>query len=201
VKPSIQRILIHLALAAATIASLGAIGWVALDSWIMPHVAREGWPVVEVPEVSGLSLEDATRKLADLGLEPTVDPERRRADRIGPDLVAVQRPAPGDSVKKGHIVRLWLSAGATTVPVPDVEDQDSSEAVTHMQEAGFQVSSLDYVTSNRVPAGHVLHSDPMAGTLLTRGSSLELVLSSGADPDSIPDTSRAATPKVAPRTF
>jgi tetratricopeptide (TPR) repeat protein len=36
----------------------------------------------------------------------------------------------------------------------------------------------------------------MAGTLLTRGSSLELVLSSGADPDSIPDTTRATTPKV-----
>jgi serine/threonine-protein kinase len=157
--------------------------------------------VVVVPDISNLSTEQATRKLVDLGLEPTIDPERRRADRIGPDLVALQRPAAGDSVKKGHVVRIWLSAGASTVPVPDLQGQDSTEALTHVQEAGLQISGMDYVTSARVEAGRVLRTDPMAGTLLTRGSSLHLVLSTGADPDSIPDTTHVATPKSAPRTF
>lgn len=197
----VRHMLVHIALAAATLASVCAIGWIVIDSWVMPHVARSGWPVVVVPDITGLSTDQANRKLLDLGLDPTVDPERRRADRIGPDLVALQRPAAGDSVKKGHVVRLWLSAGASTVPVPDLQGQDSSEALTHVQEAGLQVSGLEYVSSGRVDAGHVLRTDPMAGTLLTRGSSLQLVLSSGADPDSIPDTTHATTPKPAPRTF
>jgi serine/threonine-protein kinase len=201
VNARIRHILVHVALAAATLFSAGAIVWVAMDSWIMPHVARSGWPVVVVPDISNLSTEQATRKLVDLGLEPTIDPERRRADRIGPDLVALQRPAAGDSVKKGHVVRIWLSAGASTVPVPDLQGQDSTEALTHVQEAGLQISGMDYVTSARVEAGRVLRTDPMAGTLLTRGSSLHLVLSTGADPDSIPDTTHVATPKSAPRTF
>lgn len=196
-----RQILFHLALAAATLFSVAAIAWVVMDSWIMPRVARSGWPVVVVPDVSGLSTEEATRKLLDLGLEPTIDPERRRADRFGPDLVALQRPAPGDSVKKGHVVRIWLSAGATTVPVPDLQGQDSAEAMTHVQEAGLQIADMEYSSSSRVAAGRVLRTDPMAGTLLTRGSSLHLVLSSGADPDSIPDTTHAATSKPAPRTF
>jgi serine/threonine-protein kinase len=199
--PRWRHILIHVALAAATVVSVCAIGWVVMDSWVMPHVARSGWPVVVIPDISGLSTEQATRKLVDLGLEPTIDPERRRADRIGPDLVALQRPAAGDSVKKGHVVRIWLSAGANTVPVPDLQGQDSTEASTHVQEAGLQISGTEYVTSGRVDAGHVLRTDPMAGTLLTRGSSLHLVLSSGADPDSIPDTTPATAPKPAPRTF
>lgn len=199
--PRMRHILIHLALAAATLFSVGAIVWVVMDSWIMPRVARSGWPVVVVPDLSGLSTEQATQKLLDLGLDPTVDPERRRADRIGSDLVALQRPAAGDSVKKGHVVRIWLSAGATTVPVPDLQGQDSTEALTHVQEAGFKVADIEYVSSGRVPPGHVLRTDPMPGTLLTRGSSLHLFLSSGADPDSIPDTTRTATPKAPPRTF
>ena len=197
----VRHILFHVALATATVISVCAIGWVVVDSWVMPHVARSGWPVVVVPDISGLSTEQASRKLVDLGLEPTIDPERRRADRIGPDLVALQRPAAGDSVKKGHVVRVWLSAGATTVPVPDLQGQDSTEALTHVQEAGLQISGMDYVTSARVDAGRVLRTDPMAGTLLTRGSSLHLVLRTGADPDSIPDTTHATTPKSDPRTF
>ena len=198
----LRHILLHIALAGATVVSVCAIGWVVMDWWVMPHVARSGWPVVLVPDITGLSTDQATRKLLDLGLEPTIDPERRRADRIGPDLVALQRPSAGDSVKKGHVVRIWLSAGASTVPVPDLLGQDSSEALTHVQEAGLQISGIDYMTSGRVVAGHVLRTDPMAGTLLTRGSSLQLVLSTGAEPDStIPDTTRATTPKPAPRTF
>jgi eukaryotic-like serine/threonine-protein kinase len=199
--PPWRQVLIHIALAAATVASLCAIGWVVMDSVVMPHVARSGWAVVVVPDISGLSGDQATRKLVDLGLEPTIDPERRRADRIGPDLVALQRPAAGDSVKKGHVVRIWLSAGATTVPVPDLQGQDSTEALTHVQEAGLLVSGSEYVTSGKVAVGHVLRTDPMPGTLLTRGSSLRLVLSSGADPDSVSDTSRSTASQPAPRTF
>ena len=199
--PPWRQILIHLALAAATVASLCAIGWVVMDSVVMPHVARSGWAVVVVPDISGMSSEQATRKLVDMGLEPTLDPERRRADRIGPDLVALQRPAAGDSVKKGHVVRIWLSAGATSVPVPDLQGQDSTEAVTHVQEAGLQISGMDFVTSGRVAVGHVLRTDPMPGTVLTRGSSLRLILSSGSDPDSTADTARSTTPQPAPRTF
>jgi serine/threonine-protein kinase len=199
--PKVRHISAHLALAGATVVSVCAISWVIMDSWVMPHIARSGWAVVVVPDISGLSTEQATRKLVDLGLEPTIDPERRRADRVGPDLVALQRPASGDSVKKGHVVRIWLSAGSNTVPVPDLQGQDSTDALTHVQEAGLQISDLDYVTSSKVAPGHVLRTDPMAGTLLTRGSSLHLVLSSGAEPDSIPDTTQAATPKSTPRTF
>jgi len=107
----------------------------------------------------------------------------------------------GDSVKKGHAVRLWLSAGASTVPVPDLQGQDSADALTHIQEASFQVEGIDYSPSNRIPSGHVLHTDSTSGTLLTRGSSIRLTISSGADPDSVSDSVPTAPTKPAPRTF
>lgn len=197
----IRQFLIHLALAAAALASLGAIAWVVVDSYIMPRVAREGWPVVIVPDLAGLSIEEATEKLSSLGLEPQIDPQRHRADHIGPDKIALQRPAAGDSVKKGHSVRLWLSAGQTSVPVPDLQGQDSAEAATHVQEAGLKLEDVDYASSNRIPVGHVVHSEPVSGTLLTRGSSIRLILSSGADTDSTADSAGAASAKPAPRTF
>lgn len=200
--PPIRSIAFHLALAAAVLLGLSAIGWVVVDSVVMPRVSRSGWPVVAVPDLAGLSAAQASTKLTAMGLDPVVDPQRRRDDRVGPDQVALQAPAVGDSVKKGHVVRLWLSAGPTTVPVPDLSGQDSSEAAVHVQEAGLVLADLDWTTSGKVPAGKVVRTEPISGTLLVRGGSVKLVLSSGADPDSTRTDSSAAKPvQAAPRTF
>ena len=137
-----KRLGVHFVLALVTVASIAALAWIALDSWIMPHVARSGWQVVSVPDVTGLGAEQAVQKLVDAGLEPAIDPERKSAGKMGPDLVALQRPAAKDSVKSGHVVRIWLSAGATTVPVPDLVGQDSIEATTHVREAGLEIAAM-----------------------------------------------------------
>ena len=200
----VRSVVVHLALACAALVGVIAIGWVLADSLVMPRIARSGWPVVLVPDLSGLSQADATKKLTDMGLDPVVDAERRKADRVGPDMVALQLPIPGDSVKKGHVVRMWLSAGHTTVPVPDLSGQDSAEAAIHVQEAGLQISDLDWMTSGKVPAGKVIRTDPMFGTLLNRGGTVRLILSSGTDPDSDSarqDTAKSASPASGPRTF
>lgn len=196
-KEQIQRVALHLVLATATLASVGAIGWIIADSIVMPWVSHTGWEVVAIPDLSRLSAADAAEKLAEVGLDPVIDPERRKADRIGPDLVALQRPAPGDSVKKGHVVRLWLSAGQSTVPVPDLSGQDSSEAFTHIQEAGLTIESMESIASSRVPSGQVARTDPASGTLLVRGSSVKIFFSSGSDADSASaDTGKPAPLKV-----
>lgn len=195
-----KRIGLHLVLAAVTLLSLFALAWILLDSVIMPKIAHAGWEVVTVPDITGMDSEAAARTLVDAGLEPLIDPERKSAGRMGPDLVALQRPAAKDSVKRGHVVRIWLSAGATTVPVPDLTGQDTTEASTHIQEAGLQISSTEWTASSRAPAGTVLRSEPSAGTLLVRGSGLKLVVSSGTDPDSVStgiDTTKSGNgPKV-----
>ena len=191
-----KRVAIHLLLAIVTVASLGVLGWIAFDSLIMPKVARTGWEVVVVPDVTGLDANAASEKLAEAGLEPEIDMERKSAGHLGPDQVAMQRPAANDSVKRGHIVRVWLSAGATTVPVPDLVGQDSSAAATHVQEAGLEIASIEWTASGKFPAGTVIRSEPAAGRLLARGTSIKLVISTGPDADSLAADSGKSTPKV-----
>lgn len=189
-----KRVGFHLALALVTVASLGVLGWIAFDSWIMPKVARTGWEVVVVPDVTGLDATAAANKLADAGLEPEIDMERKSAGQMGPDQVAMQRPLPADSVKRGHIVRLWLSAGATTVPVPDLVGQDSTEASTHVKEAGLEIGFMEWSPSKH-PAGTVIRSEPAAGRLLARGTAIKIVISQGSD------SASADSSKPAPRVF
>lgn len=188
-----KRIGFHLVLALITVASLGVLGWIAFDSWIMPGVSRTGWEVVVVPDVTGLDATAAAGKLADAGLEPEIDMERKSAGQMGPDQVAMQRPSANDSVKRGHVVRLWLSAGASTVPVPDLVGQDSTEAATHVKEAGLEIGFMEW-SSSKHPAGTVIRSEPAAGRLLVRGTAIKIVISQG-------DSTAGDSSKPAPRVF
>lgn len=194
------RIGLHAALAVATLISVSVLVWIAVDSWIMPRVARSGWEVVTVPDITGLDALAASAKLTAAGLDPVIDPQRKSAGHVGPDLVVLQSPIPNDSVKKGHVVRFWLSAGSTTVPVPDLSGQDSTEAETHVQESGLEIGFREWVSSSRTPAGSVIKSDPPAGTLIVRGTAIKIVISSGPDPDSTAatDSGKADNP---PRVF
>ncbi len=189
-----KRIAFHLLLALITVASLGVLGWIAFDPWIMPSAARTGWEVVVAPDVTGQDASAAVDKLADAGLEPEIDVERKSAGHLGPDQVAVQRPLANDSVKRGHIVRVWLSAGASTVPVPDLVGQDSVEAATHVKEAGLEIGFMEW-SPPRHPAGTVIRSEPSAGRLLVRGTAIKVVFSSGSD------SASADSSKPAPRVF
>lgn len=78
-------------------------------------------PVVSVPDLSGTSLREARNRLTSLGLEVG----REREDSIPSPYartVTRQRPAAGDSLKKGASVDIWYSRGLgdERVTVPDV---------------------------------------------------------------------------------
>jgi len=186
-----KRILLHLLLAAMVVASLACIGWVVVDTVVMPRVARQGWPIVAIPSLEGLSQQDAEKKLAEVGLESIVDPVRRPSDHLPPDAVTFQQPAAGDSVKQGHMVRLWLSAGPSSVRLPELVGRDSAEAVALLKEA--ELGTVDTVEwrQSQIAFGKVLATQPKSGTVLSRGSKVLLVLSAG-DSTAAPAESTAA---------
>lgn len=188
---SAKSILLHLLLAAGVVASFACIGWIVFDAIIMPRVARQGWPVLVVPDLQGLSPEQAAQKLTAMGLEPTLDPVRRTSDRHPPDVVILQKPEPGDSVKQGHVVRFWLSAGPTSVRLPDLKGRDSSEAASILLASELALAdSVSWQESAETPYGKVLATFPKAGTILSRGSRVGLVLSAGDSTAVSPDTTK-----------
>lgn len=193
----LTRLAVHFGLAALALAALAALGWVVFDSVLMPRVAHLGWPQVVVPDLSGRTPEEAVRLLRDLGLEPTEDPQRRSSESLPADVVAQQRPAPGDSVKVGHVVRFWLSAGPTSIAVPDVSGQDSAQAARRLVDAGLALEdSTRSVFSVRIPAGQTVGTEPAVGTILSQGARVRLVVSAGDSsrvdslPPAAPDTQK-----------
>ncbi|MEV6264169.1 Stk1 family PASTA domain-containing Ser/Thr kinase [Streptomyces sp. NPDC051784] len=121
-------------------------------------VVSKGSPV-DVPDVTGLSVEDARAALDEAGLDTKVLTERVHSPEAAGDI-ARQSPGGGAEAADGDTVELTVSEGPRMVEVPDVTGRDVDEARSTLEEAGFEVkvdrpflSFSDTVGSQSVEGG------------------------------------------------
>ncbi|WP_217179915.1 Stk1 family PASTA domain-containing Ser/Thr kinase [Streptomyces sp. AC495_CC817] len=100
-------------------------------------VVSRGAPV-EVPDVSGSSVADATSELEQAGLKVKFASGRVNSE-FDKGLVAEQAPGAGKQVGQGDTVTLTLSKGPVMVEVPDVVGDSVDEATQRLKDAGFEV--------------------------------------------------------------
>ncbi|MGP3751898.1 Stk1 family PASTA domain-containing Ser/Thr kinase [Streptomyces sp. IBSNAI001] len=121
-------------------------------------VVSKGSPV-DVPDVTGLSVEDATAALDEAGLKAKVLTDRVNSPEEAGEI-ARQTPGSGAEAAEGDTVELTVSKGPRMLPVPDVTGKDVDEARSALEEAGFEVkvdrpflSFSDTVKSQSVEGG------------------------------------------------
>ncbi|MFG3306191.1 Stk1 family PASTA domain-containing Ser/Thr kinase [Streptomyces wuyuanensis] len=100
-------------------------------------VVSKGSPV-DVPDVTGDSVEDATSTLEDAGLKVKVSPEQIHSPEEA-GAVARQSPAEGGQAAAGDTITLTVSKGPRMVEVPDVTGDSLDDARRELEEAGFEV--------------------------------------------------------------
>ncbi|MFE2531176.1 Stk1 family PASTA domain-containing Ser/Thr kinase [Streptomyces sp. NPDC059371] len=100
-------------------------------------VVSKGSPV-ELPDVTGSSVEDATAELEGAGLKVKIAPERVNSE-FDKGQVAQQTPRAGREAATGDTVTLTLSKGPEMIEVPDVVGDSVDDAKKALEDAGFEV--------------------------------------------------------------
>lgn len=136
-----------------------------------------GPPPVDVPNVVGMSLEEARVALKDAKLKlGAVDRDFNQnfpADQIFRQGVTDEEQAP-----QGSAIDVVVSDGPAPVNVPGVTGKTQEQAMSLLQTAGFQVSA-DEKYSDDVEAGVVISQSPGKGTKLQPGQTVTIVVSLG----------------------
>ncbi len=130
-----------------------------------------------VPDVVNLTQAAATTVINDAGLVVGTVASAASAT-VAAGSVISQDPPAGASVASGSTVSLVVSTGVT---VPDVEGQTQAAATAALTSAGFLVTTSTQASTN-VPSGLVISQTPAGGTSASGGSTVALVISSGAPP-------------------
>ncbi|EFU60946.1 Stk1 family PASTA domain-containing Ser/Thr kinase [Actinomyces sp. oral taxon 180] len=131
---------------------------------------------VEVPDLSGMSQDQARSALKAVGLElgnvTSVDSEKDK------DRIVAQDPATGTKVKKGATIGVSVSNGKTAqVEIPTVVGTSSEDAQAQLKALGLNVT-VEEVTDNQ-PAGQVLSIEPGEGSKVEKNSTVKLKVSKG----------------------
>lgn len=140
--------------------------------------------LVDVPDVTNSTADEARRTVEVLGLLVLVQEVRSIAD---PGLVVAQDPVPHSRVVAGSTVTLFVSKveqppAETRVLVPNVTQQLFSGARETLQDEDFKVSRREESNSD-VPKDYVIRTEPTAGTLVEPESRVTVVVSSGRPPE------------------
>jgi eukaryotic-like serine/threonine-protein kinase len=123
---------------------------------------------IEVPHLIGAHIDDARAQLHHLGLE--VEEVEIESERPGGEVIH-QDPGAGAGVEPGDTVRLEISDGPSTIPVPDVMGDRCGRAERTLAQAGF----VPVLVAG--DGGRVVAQNPSPGTGLPPGSEVHLLCS------------------------
>ena len=132
---------------------------------------------VKVPNVTGLSFDEAVQRLAQAGFKGEQG-EQRFNNSAPKSTVLEQSPPPGAREGIGNPVTLVISGGARMVSVPIVTGMTRADAQAALEKEGFDVGDATESPSN-APRGSVTGTRPAVGTQVSVPSTVSLILSGG----------------------
>ncbi|NLG85801.1 MAG: protein kinase [Firmicutes bacterium] len=148
-------------------------------------VLSQGRQMTTVPDVRGQTQAGAEAMLTQNNLiRGTI---REEYDPVTPPgLVLSQEPAPRSQLPVGSQVGIVLSLGPPPQPVlvPELAGQDIDSAKNQLVALGLDVSSTRKEPSNIFGIDKVIRTEPPAGTTVTEGDKINLIISQGPPGDS-----------------
>jgi eukaryotic-like serine/threonine-protein kinase len=132
---------------------------------------------ITVPDVRGKELTAAINQIRNSGLDIKVEREEHHPT-VPQNYIIGQNPAPGERVKTGRNVMVVVSLGSEEVAAPSVTDKVFRLAQVTLKEAGLELGEVAHVNSQS-PAEMVILQSPAQGTVLQKGSDVDMLVSEG----------------------
>jgi serine/threonine protein kinase len=171
-----------------------SIGVVFGTIWTLTQVF-DGLPVdggaptlIEIPDLTGSEQAQALEDLQNLGFKVGIE---NSADASVPAGSVIRTQPPSNTIiNPDSLVTIIVSVGPEAFPIPYVLDIESERAIYVVEESGFTLGQLLEVNDENIPRGFVISQNPVAGTKMSPGTSVDLVVSKGPSLIEISDLSR-----------
>jgi beta-lactam-binding protein with PASTA domain/predicted Ser/Thr protein kinase len=161
--------------------ALGVLAVFGLVAFIVANLASNQSTTtakkVEVPEVVGLPLAEAQRRLDERGLKWIKN--EASSEEIGKGRVAGQDPPAHSQADKGTEVKLVVSTGSAKGNIPDVRNKSLEQAKQELIDAGFKVGEISHQDDPDTRLDYVISTDPKVNTTAAKGTTVNLVVSTG----------------------
>jgi beta-lactam-binding protein with PASTA domain len=115
---------------------------------------------VDVPVLTGKSVNDATAILAETGLNLRVEEGLRADPKVPAGQILTQDPQPGVLTRRERSVKVWVSAGPRATIVPALLGESERTAQLRLQQDGLELAGLSEIRSAEYPSDAVIAQTP-----------------------------------------
>ncbi|MFC2145154.1 PBP1A family penicillin-binding protein, partial [Actinomycetota bacterium] len=142
---------------------------------------------IEVPDVTGLSLDEAKKIFDELFTEITEVDEFN--DTYNQGIIFEQSPPAGSmleslSGEKLSII-LYISKGERTFDMPDLMGKELKKAESILKNRDLDIDEIIYEFSNIQPVDRIFKQIPFADSQVTETTKITIYISKGEDPEGI----------------
>lgn len=139
---------------------------------------------VEVPNFEGMNIEKAKELAEDKGLR--LNESTQHNSEVPKDEIIKQTTSPGMTVRKGFEVKVIVSEGSKLVPVPDLTNENATDAKRLLRDAGLEPGEVSEDSSDEYPIGTIIDQNPRKGVEVAAGSAVDYVVSTGPKVQTFP---------------
>ncbi|EPY2295743.1 Stk1 family PASTA domain-containing Ser/Thr kinase [Clostridium sporogenes] len=139
---------------------------------------KSGGKKVEVPNVVGLTKEEAQKVLSEKKLKLVVAQKVKSEKKEG--TIIESYPKSGEKVAENSEVRVSISSGNVVV-VPNLKGMELDSAKKAIQDIKLKVGNVKYEFNDNVAAGKVISQTPDVDAELKEGEEISLVVSNGPE--------------------
>ena len=133
---------------------------------------------ISLPSVTSLTVDEAKKKLDDLGIDCEIieeySPDVEEGKVIKQDMAAGTRYIKG----KTRAVKIYVSKGVKMVTMPKIAGLKYEEAVEALEKVELEAEKVEEV-SQKVEEGYVTKQDEQEGTEVRAGTKVKVYVSSG----------------------
>lgn len=144
----------------------------------IPDDTDEPETFVVVPQLVGLTLEEALNSLSIASEKFEVTYDEDFSDEYEKGLVIDQTPKKGTEIPHDAKVSFIISSGAETKEIPNVYNYSETKAMDKLVEEGFVVEK-ETGFSDEIEKGRVIETLPARGEVALKGSKVTIIVSEG----------------------
>jgi serine/threonine-protein kinase len=101
------------------------------------------------------------------------------SDTVPVDSVIRTDPVAGTAVGVNTLITVYVSSGKTQFAMPDLAGMNEQTAKATLDQSKLTLGTIVQAHSSTVPQGQIIESDPVAGTMISAGTTVNLTVSDG----------------------
>jgi beta-lactam-binding protein with PASTA domain/serine/threonine protein kinase len=148
-------------------------------------VVSSGAPMVQIPDIKGYTRADAERQLTAAKFRAKIF--GKFSPDVPKDTVIDVNPGVGSHAREGSVIGLTVSKGQEPATIPSIAGMQVDAARTLLNSRGLKMDVVQQTESAQIPENTIASQSPDAGTQVDRGSSVQVVVSTGAPQTGVPD--------------